>query len=384
MNDKLYALLYLEINLISVVLVQMIGRKTAGLSKMVSQRDFANAIRALIVFFLSDTMCVIMTRGLLPFIPELLLFFKAVYFLSTSTMCFLWFIYFEHMQDSTFVKSKRSVKIASFLVWAMAVMIIVNLYTGVLFYINDDGEYCRGRMFNLLYFLSYPYVMVTCTRALIGLFYRENYAKKKLLLKLAMFPIAPAGAGIVQFFRPELPVACAALSLATLELYLEWTDRMISVDPLTMLGNRKQMEYFYEQWREDPDSGFMYIMLIDANKFKSINDIYGHVEGDAALVRIANAMRTACRDIHKRTNITRFGGDEFVIMVCTDDEKIISQLKKKINKCLEQLNAIEASPYELEVCIGVAPARRNAGLEEVLEKADAVLYEEKARLGHVR
>ena len=140
----------------------------------------------------------------------------------------------------------------------------------------------------------------------------------------------------------------------------------------------------YRNWDNYQKDISSYNNIILSNSISKINDIYGHVEGDAALVRIANAMRTACRDIHKRTNITRFGGDEFVIMVCTDDEKIISQLKKKINKCLEQLNAIEASPYELEVCIGVAPARRNAGLEEVLEKADAVLYEEKARLGHVR
>ena len=384
MNDTLYAIMYLEINLIAVVLVQMIGRKTAGLSKMVSQRDFSNAIVALIVFFLSDTACVIMIRGLIPFMPKVLLFLKTVYFVSTSTMCFLWFIYFEHIQDSSFVKSKLSVMIASIFVWAMAVMAVVNVFTGVMFYIDENGKYCRGRFFDLLYLLSYPYVLVTCTRALIGLFREENYTKRKMLFKLALFPLAPAMAGLVQFFKPELPVACATLSLATLELYLDWTERMISIDPLTMLGNRKQMEFFYEQWREDSNAEDMYIMLIDANKFKSINDIYGHIEGDAALVRIANAMRAACRDVHKRTSLARYGGDEFVILICTNDETAISRVRMKLNETLEQLNEDERSPYAVTVSIGVAAVSRDVGLDETIEKADEKLYEEKARRGNVR
>lgn len=384
MNDTLYPIMYIEVNLISILLVLVIGRKTAGLSKMVSHRDFVNAICAMISFFVSDTVCVTMTGGLLPFVPIVLLLFKAIYFISTSAMCFFWFIYYEHIQDSSFAKSKRSVFAASCLVWAMAVVVIINISNGVLFYIDENNKYCRGSMFNLLYLLSYPYVMITFIRSVLAIFRRENYAKRNMLRKLALFPLAPAASGIVQYFRPEIPVACATLSLATLELYLEWTDRMISVDPLTMLGNRKQMEYFYKQWQEDSDSDTMFVMMADANKFKSINDIYGHVEGDAALVRIANAMRTSCREMNRRANIARFGGDEFVIMVCTDDETVISKLRMRLDECLEQMNTADNSPYELRICVGVAIAKRSSDLEEIIQQADAKLYEEKARLGHVR
>ena len=64
--QTLYVLVYLEINLMSVLLVGFIRFKTLGISQMVSQRNFSLAIDAEIVFFLSDTAAVLISNGLLP------------------------------------------------------------------------------------------------------------------------------------------------------------------------------------------------------------------------------------------------------------------------------------------------------------------------------
>ena len=110
-------------------------------------------------------------------------------------------------------------------------------------------------------------------RAFIGIFDKKKYAKRKQLIKLALFPVAPAGAGILQFLYPELPLACATLAIAALMMYLDWVDRMISVDPLTRLNNRKQLTFIYEQWlRNNEDKTPIYLLMIDADYFKEIND----------------------------------------------------------------------------------------------------------------
>ena len=378
MSRELYAGLYLEINLISMVLVLVIGYKTAGLSKMVAQRDFTNAIAAQMIFFLSDTVTVIMAYGLLPYSGTAILISKTIYFFTTTVMCFFWFVYFEHMQDSSFVKSKKRVQIASAFVWLTAAALMINLFNHKMFYMDSRNIYHRGPLFVVSYLLSYPYVLITCTRATIGLFKKENYSKRRMMIRLAAFPVVPAGAGIVQYIKPELPIACAALSLATLDLYLEWVDRMISVDPLTRLNNRKQLDYYYEQWLEDTTPDPLYLMMIDANKFKSINDTYGHVEGDAALVRISTALTLACRDIRKQTNIVRYGGDEFVVLIKTDEEEVIERLKQSIYSHLEEINATADAPYELTVCIGAAKATWGEGLQELVKQADELLYQMKA------
>ena len=98
--------------------------------------------------------------------------------------------------------------------------------------------------------VDYGSILHTSFRAFLGLFDEKKRSRRNLLRALALFPLAPAVAGIVQFLYPQLPLACAALSIATLIMYMMWIDDMISVDPLTKLNNRKQLAFQYEQWQK--------------------------------------------------------------------------------------------------------------------------------------
>ena len=375
--DATYALMYFEINIMAVILVGIILFKTQGISKMVAQRNFAMSIQAEIVFFLSDTFYVLIQKGFLPYSAVAVIILKSMYFLSTTLMCFFWFLYFEYMQGSPFVENRKRVRISSVLVWVMGLLLIVNAFTGILFYVDEGGQYQRGTFFIVQYILAYLYVMITCLRALIGIFDKRKISQRRTLITLALFPIAPAGAGILQFIYPHLPLACAALSIATLIMYMDYTDMMISIDPLTRLNNRKQLVFHYEHWMQHPDEENVYLLMIDANKFKSINDTYGHIEGDAALVRIADAMRNGCRELHLKNNIARYGGDEFVILLWTGDEEKVKRLITAIERNLSALNAEAKSPYELTVSIGYTKASKQLGLTDIIAVADEQLYEAK-------
>jgi len=373
----LHPILYLEINLASVMLVLFIRFKTLGISKMVSQRTFSSAIDAEVVFFLSDTMAVLISCGMIPAGKTGLLTAKSIYFFSTALICFFWFLYFEHLQGSQFVANRRLVLLSSCLVWIMGILIIVNLFNGMLFYVDDGGVYHRGPLFVIQYLLSYTYVFAACGHALVGCFQEKRLSQRRLLISLALFPVAPAIAGILQFIYPELPVACITLAGTTMILYQNWLDELISVDPLTRLNNRKQLVYHFDQWQRREDSIPLYLLLIDANKFKQINDTYGHAEGDAALVKIADALRMACHGLPHRANIARYGGDEFVVLARAEGSEEIDKLTNCIHECLEKLNL--GSPYSLTVSVGVAKAAKGLKLENLLKEADAKLYQEKRR-----
>ncbi len=379
----LYTLLYTEINLVAIVLVGIIGFKTNGLSKMVAQRNFALSIGAEVFFFLSDTIYVMGVNGLFPCGPAMIMLTKTVYFFSTTLMCYFWFIYFELMQESSFVEDRRRMQLASIPIYIMAGLLLVNVFTGILFYVDDAGIYRRGTFFIVQYILSYTYVFITCFRAFLGIFNKEKFAKRRQLIMLSLFPVAPAGAGILQFIYPQLPLACAALSLSTLLMYIEWTEQVISVDPLTKLNNRKQLVYRFEGWVQvHDDTQNLYLLMVDANRFKSINDTYGHLEGDAALIRIADALRLGCREYGRKSSIARYGGDEFVVLVWAESkngEQEIRRLIEGIHEHLERLNKESNSQYELSVCIGMAKVTGSAMLKDVIEKADAQLYDQKRR-----
>lgn len=375
-----YGAIYFEINLISFALILLIQIKTAGISKMVAQRNFSMAVGSEMLFIISDTLYVSMKHGLLPYNAVVAMAAKEAYFFATTLLCFFWFLYFEHLQGSPFVRNRMRVFVSSALVWVMAALLVVNVSTGVLFYVDEAGDYHRGVIFGVQYLLSYLYVFVTCTRAAIGVLRTRDAERRGKLLPLALFPLVPAAAGMLQYRRPELPLAGAALAYETLALYLDWTEEMISVDPLTHLNNRKQLTYSFEQWRRGGEADTpLYLMIVDADRFKAINDTYGHIEGDAALLRIAEALRMACREYPRRTNIARYGGDEFVVLAWADDIARIDALGKRVEEIVGELNRAAGAPYQLGVSVGAARADGHKTLRELIEAADRRLYEEKSR-----
>jgi diguanylate cyclase (GGDEF)-like protein len=92
--------------------------------------------------------------------------------------------------------------------------------------------------------------------------------------------------------------------------------------------------------------------MIDLNKFKQINDRYGHVEGDYALKRTADALKAACTDNTLKTFIARYGGDEFIIITKTENEDLVKELCSDIKAALIRLNNEAGAEYELTASIG--------------------------------
>ncbi len=370
--------LYLEVNAIALALLGIIRYRTLGVSRMIAQRNFSMAMDSQMLQFIADCLCMLIENHTLNLPPLVLLLGKTVYFMSTGLLCYFWFVYFEYLQDSPFTRSRRAVFCSSGLLWVIGTLLLTNLFTGLLFYVDDGGLYHRGPLFILLYLLSYAYVLFTSFRALLGICRDPNGAKSRLLTTLALFPVLPAIAGIVQFRFSELPLVCAALALETLVMYLLWIDEMISVDPLTRLSNRKQLEYNFKQWQQGSGKEeSLYLLLIDANRFKSINDTYGHTEGDAALVRIADALRGGCRNYARRCVSARYGGDEFVVLAQADSAQEVETLRGCIEKALDELNRAAHTPYDVSVSFGVARVDAELPLKDLIAQADEQLYAEK-------
>ena len=129
-----YAILYLEINIVALTLVLIILHKTAGLSKMVAQRNFAMSIGAEMMFFIFDTISVLTNEGFfhfdIGFINDDFVRFtcKTLYFFSSAWMCYFWFIYFELVRDSDFFRKKKNRWLTSTALWIMGIILIFNIY----------------------------------------------------------------------------------------------------------------------------------------------------------------------------------------------------------------------------------------------------------------
>lgn len=153
-------------------------------------------------------------------------------------------------------------------------------------------------------------------------------------------------------------------------------------DELTGLYNRRGFyifgEKFFNMAKRKKTS--MLILYGDLDKFKQINDIFGHKEGDCALKTTAALLKTICRDYDI---VSRFGGDEFVILLDNISQDDYRLLKERIKTAFTEYNSQSNKEYQIQISLGYATYSPeldpDCSFDEMIERADKKLYAEKKR-----
>lgn len=152
---------------------------------------------------------------------------------------------------------------------------------------------------------------------------------------------------------------------------------LVGLDPLTGLANRRQLETVLNnmaaRFRAQGD-GFS-VLCVDIDRFKTVNDTYGHLVGDEVLRRVAKALSNSVRG---GDSAARYGGDEFVVVIDAGDPELCCVVSERIRQ------AVEASPMphpleDMTVSIGAACTRPDqSGIaNRLLDLADQALYSAK-------
>lgn len=157
-------------------------------------------------------------------------------------------------------------------------------------------------------------------------------------------------------------------------IYLSETDSMTGV------CNRGSGERKISRLLEAGVGGML--LLIDCDKFKSINDTYGHIVGDAVIIAIAETLQKVCgpKDI-----VMRLGGDEFAMFIPElvgkeEAEVFFEQLFTEIS----QIYIAEMGDRKIYVSLGAAICEENQGatFDELYRRMDSAMYESKKREGY--
>jgi len=152
-------------------------------------------------------------------------------------------------------------------------------------------------------------------------------------------------------------------------------------DPLTGVSNRLGLLERFEGLRRSSDQNRrISLLLCDLDDFKCINDTLGHLAGDEVLVEVGKRMRGTVRADNL---VARIGGDEFVIMVDNQDDRLILAMAERL--LLELAEPIKGSSATMRtsVSIGIAHGAPSREPDATLREADIALYEAK-RLGRGR
>ena len=138
-------------------------------------------------------------------------------------------------------------------------------------------------------------------------------------------------------------------------------------DALTGLYNRSA----YDFMRHDLDMSRNALLLVDVDKFKSVNDTYGHDVGDLVLKRVAEVLRYSFRSTDL---VFRLGGDEFVVIMSNVDSSMRQQVKSKIDQANVMLQKPKDDLPPTSLSVGVAFADRENPEGDIFKDADTALY----------
>ncbi|BBV76039.1 diguanylate cyclase [Raoultella sp. Lac2] len=156
----------------------------------------------------------------------------------------------------------------------------------------------------------------------------------------------------------------------------ELLEKQALMDPGLDLPNRR----FFEQKMEGAFRAtrkkriLSYLLLIDVDNFKYINDTYGHEVGDAVLSRISTILRecAGAQDIP-----ARFGGDELAVIVNNSNDQLVLAMVHAIQERIEVLSLPSHKDISCTVSIGISCAKNKTSIISWIKEADEMLYEVK-------
>lgn len=261
-----------------------------------------------------------------------------------------------------------------------AVFILSSPWTGWSFYLDDANVYHRGEFAILQYLVLLAYLLGASVMALIQRKKEAARDRRAELLTIAFFTAPPLMGGLVQtaFYGLNLIWPCAVIS--SLLVLLNKAGEAISQDTITGLNNRRNLEKHLRQYDENQDRPVT-LMMLDIDAFKRINDQHGHSAGDQAIMEAAQVLKKVFGG--SSAFLSRFGGDEFVVVIPGADEGKAQAAITRIHASFEALSAEHSFPFQLSVSAGYAMSEKTGATRtaELLKTADKRMYEAKARAG---
>jgi diguanylate cyclase (GGDEF)-like protein len=356
---------------IMLMLFLLLTRIENNETKRLEHRLFSLMIWITIVSSASELVTFVIDGKTFPFCKAASYFFNTLDIVGSCAMAYVWCVYvYNRIRKSR----KRTMHAATFLSLPLAVNVILNLVNltgcGTTFTISAENSYSRGSCYLLLTAILFFYYIYS----IVIVFY---YKQKGLQIKF--FPIfyfiVPCMLGTaIQGMFYGISLGWASAAAALLFVYVQLQSKTVYEDSLSGLYNRRYMEYILS--KSKPKPGYdIYGIMLDANDFKQINDVYGHNMGDDAIRRIGEILTECAPD---NSAAIRYAGDEFVILFYGENDESAESMMKAVKENTEAFNNTHSAPYTLSLSMGYSKYEEESeNAEKFFAEMDARMYEAK-------
>lgn len=377
-------ILYAQLMIMNILVLAVIWHNDTYRSRgpvLISQKTFRVLIWVDIVTIICDVIQVMFDGTMFPFsnlIENITIF---LYYVLHAMVAFIFGLYVDYELYPDTERFKKRLPYYSVPIVINTFLSIISIWNGWYFKINENNSYERGSLF-------YVPVVISCGYVLHILWMLIKYKKEKKMLdsnmqkelykRLFVFPVISCLGAILQILMPGSAWIFPTTTLAILINYTTVQNGYMARDHLTGLYNRGQLESFMNYQLKNLKKGnYFFLILIDLDKFKEINDTLGHVVGDDALINTAKLLRGSCK--RKADYVARLGGDEFVIIGQCEEVAIVDMIIERVHNVIDRFNKVSRKPYNIQFSAGytIYDGSSHATLDMLISEADHKMYEVK-------
>lgn len=291
----------------------------------------------------------------------------------TPLPALLWIVYADYEIFRSRKQAKRKGFRFAAIVLIDAVLVLTTPLNGLIMTVDADNIYSRGPWF--LFHVMFNFFLILYVTMLI--LKNQSRIETRNFWTLLLYPVPTIIGAILHTSFYGVSVTWPSYVIAVLILYCNLLDVGIKTDYLTGLFNRRVIDsYVAEKIAASTKKKSFSAIAIDLDEFKQINDRFGHDEGDAALIWVAQLLK---RSIGTESMIARYGGDEFYVVLNTDSRKELTAIMEKIVFNLKAHNREKTKPYEIHLSMGadVYDAASGYDAERFMKHLDGLMYRQK-------
>ncbi len=366
---------YLELDLFCIIVLVTLMIKTNSSCFTGNHKFYFRLVLLSGIGFCCTDLIWIFNNGYL-LLPELLprsgfvvsYVFNGLHMLCAVATGLTWLLFSDTVQgDYRVLRPKHRIILLTPAILT-ALLVATTGWTRFIFYLTEEGAFVRGPGYYIQVAVAYSYAAAAAVTSLVRARRAQTMEARKRSLTVASFVIPPIICGVLALFT-DVTVLFIGSVVSMLSVFISLQELQIRTDPLTGLNNRALLDQKITAAIQSLSDGYdLYLLVLDVNDFKHINDEFGHLEGDRALTLVAEAIKRC--PMSSSDFVCRYGGDEFVLLhrARRDD---CSLLVASIHDTLSSWEL----PYSLDVSVGVCRYTPDmGGWQGLLAAADKEMY----------
>ena len=372
-RDKMSTAIHIELDaLCLLVLCVIVWQSVHNVNQQMRIIRFRNVVYGIMAALALDIMWMLVDGAKFPGCSAVNYIVNALFLGSGVLLGSMWYLYV--LDTLGYHVSRKCFWVVLFPGLAFMGLNVISIWTGWIFYINEENVYIRGSLFWLQATASVIMLFVSFFHILYCSVRKKNEVSRTEIRKLLGFYIIPVIGTLISMPFSGMPGTWTCASVSIILIYMNSLDREVMQDSLTGLNNRKAIGNAFSEYAKVANSdNRLFLFMMDLDGFKEINDRYGHPTGDQALITAAKLLIRSIDGM--RSIAVRYGGDEFLVMGFPNNDP--GTYKARTEALFAEYNTIQEVPFQVRISIGYTEYHEGQTLDELISIADQYLYRRK-------